>query len=115
MRAHSSGFELDTSQGPILASNVVVATGPYQLSRLPHIHRDLPARLLQLHASEYRSPTALPCAGRRAALPLSGVVRSLHLLAYGTTLRHRRCLLSVARSESNLAMTLAGANSTPPA
>ncbi|CAN7716136.1 NAD(P)-binding domain-containing protein [Variovorax sp. LjRoot130] len=60
LRAHSSGFELDTSEGPLLATNVVVATGPYQLSRLPHIHRDLPARLLQLHASEYRSPTALP-------------------------------------------------------
>jgi putative flavoprotein involved in K+ transport len=60
VRAHSSGFELDTSQGPILASNVVVATGPYQRSRLPRIHRDLPARLLQLHAAEYRNPAALP-------------------------------------------------------
>jgi putative flavoprotein involved in K+ transport len=60
LRAHSSGFELDMSEGPLLATNVVMATGPYHLSRLPHIHRDLSARLLQLHASEYRSHTALP-------------------------------------------------------
>jgi putative flavoprotein involved in K+ transport len=60
LRAHPSGFELSTSQGPLLAANVVVATGPYQRPRLPDVQRDLPARLPQLHASEYRNPAALP-------------------------------------------------------
>jgi putative flavoprotein involved in K+ transport len=60
LRAHPSGFELSTSQGPLLATNVVVATGPYQRALLPDVHHDLPSRLLQLHASEYRNPADLP-------------------------------------------------------
>jgi putative flavoprotein involved in K+ transport len=60
LRACGSGFELTTSHGPIRASNVVVATGPYQRARLPDCHRALPPSLPQLHAAQYRNPAALP-------------------------------------------------------
>jgi putative flavoprotein involved in K+ transport len=49
-----------TDAGEIVARNVVVATGPYQQPRMPTLSGAIPARLLQLHASEYRHPSQLP-------------------------------------------------------
>jgi len=58
--ASGVGFELTTSRGRVAARHVVVATGPYQRPRLPHLSRELPAEVVQLHARDYRSPKALP-------------------------------------------------------
>lgn len=54
-------FLASTSAGPIEADNVVVATGPFQLPRLP----DFAAALggFQIHAGAYRNPAQLPQGG----------------------------------------------------
>ena len=61
--AHASRYLLATDQGDIGARNVVIATGPYQRPRVPHVSSGLPVDLVQLHASEYRNPDALPAGG----------------------------------------------------
>jgi len=54
-----SGFAAETSDGPIEAANVVVATGAYQRPVIPaHLRDDI--GLLQLHASRYQNPGQLP-------------------------------------------------------
>jgi putative flavoprotein involved in K+ transport len=53
-------FELDTSEGGLVADSVVVATGGYHLPRTPRIAERLPEDILQLHSVDYRNPTALP-------------------------------------------------------
>ena len=54
----ASGFIAETADGSIEASNVVVATGPYQRALMPDMLRDHPA--FQLHASGYQNPDQLP-------------------------------------------------------
>lgn len=54
------GFRLETSQGPVLADNVVVATGTFQQPRIPHAGMDLSSEFYQVHSSEYRNPAKLP-------------------------------------------------------
>ena len=58
-RPGASGFLAETSDGPIEAGNVVVATGPYQRPIVPAL---LPedAGVFQVHASTYREPDQLP-------------------------------------------------------
>ena len=58
-RPGTSGFLAETSDGPIEAGNVVVATGPYQRPIVPAL---LPedAGVFQVHASRYREPGQLP-------------------------------------------------------
>jgi putative flavoprotein involved in K+ transport len=55
----ASRFVAETSEGPIEASNVVVASGPYQRPVVPKL---LPADvdILQVHASRYTAPNQLP-------------------------------------------------------
>ena len=54
------GFRLETSQGPLEAGSVVVATGPYQQPAIPAVSAALPARIVQAHSSAYRNPGLLP-------------------------------------------------------
>ena len=49
-----------TDSGEIESRNVVVATGPYQKPRVPASSSQFPAHVVQLHAGEYRNPSALP-------------------------------------------------------
>ena len=58
LRRADSGFLAETSQGPIAADNVVVATGPYQRSVIPDLPID--SGVFQVHASRYRDPSQLP-------------------------------------------------------
>ncbi|HKQ62013.1 MAG TPA: NAD(P)-binding domain-containing protein [Candidatus Polarisedimenticolaceae bacterium] len=60
VRAEAGRFRLETSEGPIEAANVVIATGPYQEPLLPTVRHALPPGLFQVHASGYRNPTQLP-------------------------------------------------------
>ncbi len=55
----ASGFEVGTSEGPLLAGNVVVATGPYQRPWVPDFATDLEDSVVQLHSKEYRNPDQL--------------------------------------------------------
>ena len=54
------GFELHTTAGRLSADQVVVAAGPYQVPMRPRMAERLPAGVVQVHSSEYRSPDALP-------------------------------------------------------
>jgi putative flavoprotein involved in K+ transport len=54
-----SGFVAETSDGPIKAANVVVATGPYQRPVIPALPRD-GIGIFQVHASGYLNPGQLP-------------------------------------------------------
>ncbi len=52
------GFRIATTAGTLTADQVVVATGPYQLPRIPRIAERL--AVPQLHSSEYKNPDQLP-------------------------------------------------------
>lgn len=52
------GFRATTGGGPILARNVVVATGPFQVPVIPTVISD--PGITQLHSNSYRNPDALP-------------------------------------------------------
>jgi putative flavoprotein involved in K+ transport len=56
----ADGFRLETSHGVLAASNVVVATGPYQEPVIPAPAGALPPRVTQVHSSGYRRPSHLP-------------------------------------------------------
>ncbi len=54
------GYLLETTGGRLLAGQVVVAAGAYHRPVLPHGAAEIPGDVVQLHASEYRNPAALP-------------------------------------------------------
>jgi putative flavoprotein involved in K+ transport len=54
------GFRLTITRGTIDADRVVVATGGFQVPKIPPAGADLPARVLQLHSHAYRNEAALP-------------------------------------------------------
>jgi putative flavoprotein involved in K+ transport len=56
-------FHLETSQGPIDADQVIVATGAFHKPKIPPAAGGLAARLTQLHAHHYRNPSQLPPGG----------------------------------------------------
>ena len=53
------GFVAETSAGLFRAANVVVATGPFQTPIIPSLLPET-SSILQLHASAYKAPSALP-------------------------------------------------------
>ncbi|WP_284981189.1 NAD(P)/FAD-dependent oxidoreductase [Arthrobacter sp. efr-133-TYG-118] len=54
------GFSVETSDGGWLARNVVLATGAYQIPKIPPLAAGLPGSVLQLHTHDYRNPEQLP-------------------------------------------------------
>jgi putative flavoprotein involved in K+ transport len=58
----AASFALDTSEGPITARNVIVATGPYQTPVIPDAATGL-SDVVQIVASGYRNPEQLPPGG----------------------------------------------------
>jgi putative flavoprotein involved in K+ transport len=86
------GFRLETTEGPIEAAHVVIATGPYQEPLLPAVRHALPPSVVQVHASGYRNPVA-PAGGCRR-LRRSGCQIAEDLLAGPDRVprwaRHRR-------------------------
>ena len=56
----SGRFLVDTNDGAIAASRVVVATGPFQRPSLPAWSTTLPPHIFQVHASRYLDPDQLP-------------------------------------------------------
>lgn len=56
------GFRLDTSDGPIEAGNVVIATGPYQKPVILDAAQGM-GDVVQMSASTYRDPGSLPAGG----------------------------------------------------
>ena len=91
-REGACGFLAETSDGPIEARNVVVATGPYQRPIIPAL---LPedAGLFQVHASRYRDPDQLP----PGAVLIVGSGASGAQIAEELVRAGRRVYLSVGR------------------
>lgn len=58
-KAGASGFEVETSAGPIEAEAIVAATGPFQRPVIPPLIPDT-APVTQMHSTAYRNPDALP-------------------------------------------------------
>jgi putative flavoprotein involved in K+ transport len=54
------GWTVETNDGPIRASNVVVATGGFHRPMVPPLGAELPARVTQLHSHDYRNESDLP-------------------------------------------------------
>jgi putative flavoprotein involved in K+ transport len=53
-------FTLDTSDGVILANNVVAASGAYAMPLMPAVSGAFPRGIVQLHSAGYRTPGQLP-------------------------------------------------------
>jgi putative flavoprotein involved in K+ transport len=90
-RDGASGFVAETSDGPIEAKNVVVATGPYQRPAIPALLRD--DAIFQVHASRYQSPDRLPS----GAVLVVGSGASGAQIAEELSRAGRRVYLSVGR------------------
>jgi putative flavoprotein involved in K+ transport len=88
-----AGFLAETSQGRIEATNVVVATGPYQRAILPDLLRDEP-NLFQVHASRYLNPEQLPA----GAVLVVGAGASGAQIAEELLRAGRRIFLSVGQT-----------------
>jgi putative flavoprotein involved in K+ transport len=58
--AGGRGYRLDTSEGPLEAGTLVVATGSFRLPAPLPLTNELPSEIRQLHAGEYRNPAQLP-------------------------------------------------------
>lgn len=91
-RDNGAGFRIETSQGPIEAENVVVATGPFQRPIIPVL---LPkdADTFQVHAGAYRNPDQLP----DGAVLVVGCGASGSQIADELMRAGRRVYLSVSR------------------
>lgn len=56
----SNRLWVDTDSGVFDATNVVIATGPFQQPLTPMCSASLPASVFQVHSRDYRSPQQLP-------------------------------------------------------
>ena len=54
------GYSLETTDGPIDARHVVLATGPFQRPMIPNYSRAIPSSVYQTDAIHYRNPADLP-------------------------------------------------------
>ena len=52
--------DVQTTAGAMTATNVVIATGPFQRPRIPTLAGDIPAGIQQLDPARYRNPHDLP-------------------------------------------------------
>jgi len=83
----AGGWLLETDDGPLLARNIVVATGEMARPRVPAFAADL--AVPQLHTADYRRPSQLPTgpvlvvgagpSGQQIALELARAGRRVHL------------------------------------
>ncbi|WP_068275312.1 flavin-containing monooxygenase [Aldersonia kunmingensis] len=89
-------WRVRTDEGDMRARVVVLATGPFQVPRLPDAWKALPSTIFQIHAMDYRSPELLPdgavlvvgsgASGAQITEELLGVGRT----TYTCVSRHRR-------------------------
>ena len=86
-------YSLDTSDGPIEARHVVIATGPFQHALIPNFSRAIPGSVLQIDAAHYRSPEQLP----KGAVLVVGSGNSGCQIADEVFRSGRRVLLAISR------------------
>src|SRR5699024_8203707 len=53
-------YALQTTNGDLTATQLVLATGPFQLPRTPPFSAQVAPSVHQLHSDDYRTPEALP-------------------------------------------------------
>jgi len=89
-----SGFRAETSEGVVEATNVVLATGPFQRPSIPAF---VPAEtgLTQMHSTAYRNPSQLP----EGAVLVIGAGSSGTQIAEELSRAGRRVFLSVGQHE----------------
>jgi putative flavoprotein involved in K+ transport len=63
-RDEDAGFTATVPTGTLRAKQVVVATGPFQIPRMPALAEQLDPLVPQLHSAEYRNPAQLPAGAR---------------------------------------------------
>ncbi len=59
VRKTEGGFCVETTKDTFHATNIVVATGPFQIKQIPAISNVLSESIVQLHSSEYKNPSQL--------------------------------------------------------
>lgn len=59
-RPDSGGWHIETSEGPLSARAMIVATSTYQAPSIPTVAERLPPDILSLGATDYRAPEHLP-------------------------------------------------------
>ncbi|KKB34708.1 flavin-containing monooxygenase [Bacillus thermotolerans] len=59
VRKENDYFSIETNREEFKASNVVIATGPFQKPRIPEFAKSLSPDIVQLHSSQYKSPDDL--------------------------------------------------------
>jgi putative flavoprotein involved in K+ transport len=57
------GWRVTTDDADLLASDVVLATGPHDRPYVPPLAADVPRGVVHLHAAGYRNPAQLPAGG----------------------------------------------------
>jgi putative flavoprotein involved in K+ transport len=60
LRLDAGGYVVELAERSYEASQVVVATGPFQTARIPALAKDLDPDTHQLHSSSYRNPGQIP-------------------------------------------------------
>src|SRR4051812_15172240 len=60
VRTENGGFRVEIDNEVIEADHVVVATGPFQVPRIPSLAADLDPAVFQTHSVGYRNPSDLP-------------------------------------------------------
>ena len=60
LKKDGDAFVLEAGEERILADQVVVATGPFQLANIPALADGLADEVVQTHSSEYRRPADVP-------------------------------------------------------
>lgn len=94
LRLRDAEFVLGTDRGSLVAHQVVIATGPFQVPVVPALSQRIDSGVTQLHSCEYRRPDQLPeegellvvgggNSGYQIALELATSGRRVHL-ARGT-------------------------------
>jgi putative flavoprotein involved in K+ transport len=58
--SRDGGFVLELDVGRVLADQVVVATGPFQVPRIPAISGELSPEVFQVHSTRYLQPSGVP-------------------------------------------------------
>ena len=59
LRRAGDGYDVELNDRTLHAEQVVVATGPFQIPRMPAQSQALDPRIRQLHSTEYRSPSTV--------------------------------------------------------
>jgi putative flavoprotein involved in K+ transport len=54
------GYRVETDDGEYEANNVIVATGGFQLPKIPGFSQNISSKVEQLHSGQYRNPESLP-------------------------------------------------------